>query len=40
MINKKVKDVTEAIDGVKSNMTLMFGGFGLSGIPENCIKEL
>ena len=40
MINKKVKDVSEAIDGVKSNMTLMFGGFGLSGIPENCIKEL
>ena len=30
MINKKVKDVAEAIDGVKSNMTLMFGGFGLS----------
>ena len=28
MINKKVKDVSEVIDGVKSNMTLMFGGFG------------
>lgn len=40
MINKKVKDAAEAIRGVKSNMTLMFGGFGLSGIPENCIKEL
>ena len=40
MINKKVKDVQEAILGVSSNMTFMFGGFGLSGIPENSIKEL
>lgn len=40
MINKKVKDVAAAIKGVESNMTLMFGGFGLSGIPENSIKEL
>ena len=40
MINKKVKDVKEAILGVSSNMTFMFGGFGLSGIPENSIKEL
>ena len=40
MINKKVKDVVAAIKGVESNMTLMFGGFGLSGIPENSIKEL
>tara|TARA_B100001057_G_scaffold107393_1_gene104986 strand:+ start:6085 stop:6786 length:702 start_codon:yes stop_codon:yes gene_type:complete len=40
MINKKVKNVQEAILGVKSGMTLMFGGFGLSGIAENAISAL
>lgn len=40
MINKTVKNEIEAIKGVKSKMTLMFGGFGLSGIPENCIRAL
>ena len=40
MINKKVKNVQEAILGVKSGMTLMFGGFGLSGIAENSISAL
>ncbi len=40
MINKKVEDVASAVDGVTDNMTLMFGGFGLSGIPENAIAEL
>lgn len=40
MINKKVDDVSDALIGVKSNMTLMFGGFGLSGIPENSIAKL
>lgn len=40
MINKKVANVTEALLGVKDNMTFMFGGFGLSGIPENAIAEL
>ena len=30
----------EALEGVKDNMTFMFGGFGLSGIPENAIAEL
>ncbi len=40
MINKTVNNIDEALDGVKSNMTLMFGGFGLSGIPENAIKAL
>ena len=40
MINKKVANITEALQGVKDNMTLMFGGFGLSGIPENAIAEL
>jgi 3-oxoacid CoA-transferase subunit A len=40
MINKTVKDVEEALQGVKDGMTLMLGGFGLCGIPENAIKEL
>ncbi|MDG1729665.1 MAG: CoA transferase subunit A [Algibacter sp.] len=40
MINKKVTDVQEALKGVSNNMTFMFGGFGLSGIPENAIAEL
>ena len=40
MINKVVNNIEEALDGVKNNMTLMFGGFGLSGIPENAIKHL
>ena len=40
MIRKKVASVSEALAGVRSNMTLMFGGFGLCGIPENAIAEL
>ena len=40
MINKKVKNIEEAIYGAKSGMTFMFGGFGLSGIPENAIAAL
>ena len=40
MINKRVKTIDEAIAGVESNMTFMVGGFGLSGIPENCIAAL
>jgi 3-oxoacid CoA-transferase subunit A len=40
MINKKVTNVQEALQGVESNMTLMLGGFGLCGIPENSIAEL
>ena len=40
MIDKRVKNIIEAVAGVKSGMTLMFGGFGLSGIPENAIAEL
>lgn len=39
-INKKVSNVQEACSGIKSGMTLMLGGFGLCGIPENCISEL
>ena len=40
MINKEVKSIDKAIEGVQSNMTLMLGGFGLCGIPENCIEAL
>lgn len=40
MINKKVNNVVVALEGVKDNMTFMFGGFGLSGIPENAISQL
>ncbi len=40
MINKKVNNVEEALQGVKSGMTFMLGGFGLCGIPENAISEL
>lgn len=38
--NKVVKNVNEAIAGVKDNMTLLFGGFGLCGIPENAIQAI
>ena len=40
MINKKVSSVQEALQGIEDNMTLMLGGFGLCGIPENAIAEL
>ena len=40
MITKKVNNVQEAIDGIKTGMTVMFGGFGLCGIPENTIAAL
>lgn len=40
MINRVVKNVEEALKDVKDGNTLMVGGFGLCGIPENCIAEL
>jgi len=40
MINKVVSDADEAIKDIESGMTLMLGGFGLCGIPENCIAAL
>ncbi|MDR2222601.1 MAG: CoA transferase subunit A [Flavobacteriaceae bacterium] len=40
MINKKVANVQEALHDVQDNMTIMLGGFGLCGIPENSINEL
>jgi 3-oxoacid CoA-transferase subunit A len=39
-MNKLVANAEEAIEGIKSNMTLMLGGFGLCGIPENCIAAM
>jgi len=39
-MNKVVKNAEEAIQGVKNGMTLMLGGFGLCGIPENSLKAL
>ena len=40
MINKTVNTVQDALQGIESGMTIMFGGFGLCGIPENSISEL
>jgi len=40
MINKEVKDADEAVKDIFDNAVLMLGGFGLSGIPENCITAL
>lgn len=40
MINKVVKGADEAVHDIPNNATLMLGGFGLSGIPENCIAAL
>ena len=40
MINRVVKNVEEALKDVKDGNTLMVGGFGLCGIPENCIAQL
>lgn len=39
-MNKKVKNASVALEGVTHKMTLMLGGFGLCGIPENAISEL
>lgn len=40
MINKKVQNVAEALNDIHDGMTIMLGGFGLCGIPENSIAEL
>ena len=39
-MNKVVDHVSEALTGIEDGMTIMLGGFGLCGIPENSIKEL
>ncbi len=40
MINKTVENAAEAVKDIQDGATLMMGGFGLSGIPENCITAL
>ena len=40
MINKVVSGAEEAIKDISDGVTLMLGGFGLCGIPENCINAL
>ncbi len=39
-MNKVVKNAAEAIADIQDHQTLMLGGFGLCGIPENCINAL
>ncbi|KAJ2156657.1 Succinyl-CoA:3-ketoacid coenzyme A transferase 1, mitochondrial, partial [Coemansia sp. RSA 560] len=38
--SKLYKSSDEAIEGVKSGNTLLIGGFGLCGIPENLLKAI
>jgi 3-oxoacid CoA-transferase subunit A len=40
MILKTVKNAEEAVADISYGAMLMMGGFGLSGIPENCIAAL
>lgn len=39
-MNKVVANADEAVRDIPDNATLMLGGFGLCGIPENCITAL
>ena len=40
MIDKTVENAEDAVKDIQDGATLMMGGFGLSGIPENCIAAL
>jgi 3-oxoacid CoA-transferase A subunit len=40
MINKVVENAEVAVADIPDGATLMLGGFGLCGIPENCIAAL
>ena len=40
MINKVVKNADEAVRDISDNAVVMMGGFGLCGIPENCIQAI
>ena len=40
MINKTVQNAVDSVKDIQDGATLMMGGFGLSGIPENCITAL
>jgi 3-oxoacid CoA-transferase subunit A len=39
-MNKVFKNAMEAVHDIPNGATIMLGGFGLSGIPENCINAL
>ncbi|MBL0152949.1 MAG: CoA transferase subunit A [Chitinophagaceae bacterium] len=39
-MNKVVSHAAEAIHDIRDGATIMLGGFGLCGIPENCITAL
>jgi 3-oxoacid CoA-transferase subunit A len=39
-MNKVCRNAEEAIDGIMNESIIMLGGFGLCGIPENCIHAL
>ncbi|MBP1652252.1 MAG: 3-oxoacid CoA-transferase, subunit, partial [Bacteroidetes bacterium] len=39
-MNKVVANADEALHDIHDGTTLMLGGFGLCGIPENCITAL
>ena len=39
-MNKTVSGADEAIKDIQDGAVLMLGGFGLCGIPENCIAAL
>ena len=40
MINKTIAGADEAVADIPDGATIMLGGFGLCGIPENCIAAL
>ncbi len=40
MINKVYKNADDAVTDINDGAVLMLGGFGLCGIPENCIAAL
>ncbi|WP_044874214.1 CoA transferase subunit A [Pseudomonas sp. LFM046] len=39
-LDKRVSSYEEALDGLTDNMTVLSGGFGICGIPENLIAEI
>lgn len=39
-MNKIVSSAAEAVQDIQDGATIMLGGFGLCGIPENCIAAL
>ncbi|MFV3385605.1 CoA transferase subunit A [Pseudomonas sp. NY15364] len=39
-LDKRVGSYAEALDGLQDGMTVLAGGFGLCGIPENLIAEI